>query len=184
MSIIGCSGFWSSDSDSCYFQADISLTWFLFYGLKLPPLWSKATFPLTLMMLLGKNLYLHNSWWDPIKKMHIWGVKKPGRHTVSCRKKSLTILNMTAVLMALGSLVVQLENKRATHYGNKTRNAECLHLCQDVLGTLKQDISKYLFVLDQRTFSFLPPSQLKNRDLYGTFILCLQFKANCCCKTF
>lgn len=97
---------------------------------------------------------------------------------------------MTAVLMASEILVVkkvvlvQLESEWAVRYANKTGNAEYLHLRQDVLGTLKQDLSKYLFVLDRRTFSFLPPSQLRNRDLYSTFILCLQFKANCCCKTF
>lgn len=110
-------------SDSCYFQVNISLTWFSFYGLRLPPLWPKAAFHLTLMMLLCKNFYLSNSWWDPIKKFTFWGGKTWKTYLVPCRKNSLTALNMTAVLMALGSLVVQLENKRATHYENKTGNA-------------------------------------------------------------
>lgn len=69
-------------SDSCYFQVNISLIWFTFYGLRLPPVWPKAAFHLILMMLLRKNFYLSNSWWDPIKKnLHFVG-EKPGRHTL------------------------------------------------------------------------------------------------------
>lgn len=110
-------------SDSCYFQVNISLIWFTFYGLRLPPVWPKAAFHLTLMMLLCKNFYLGISWWDPIKKCTFWGRKTWKTYLVPCRKNSLTTLNMTAVLMASGSLVVQLENKRATRYENKTGNA-------------------------------------------------------------